>query len=865
MRSKSFFVVLLSLMTMMMFSCKKEIIEPPKIEFNPSEGIEIPADGGKTVVKVLATRDWKAEFEDEYEGVSILPQSGKASQETEVTIEAGVNEGFARKIQVRFTAGTLSRVLVVNQDGLKKEEPVTVQSIRDLAADLDPSLSPDDEGYKSVKIDAGVKLKAFVVTNRDLNNMTSKKNVYIQDDVAGLQIRFNEDAEFAFADELELDLSGATLGYYYGSLQLSGISTSAASTLSSGNTIEAKKVTVQDFIDNKYDGQYIELPDVQVKESDMEKTFVVGDKHTSINVEDKTGYSFVIFSSKYSSFKDEKVPQGAGPLKGISMINNGTMQIAFASTADYSGMTGERFGSVPFVNIDINEYKASAEGGSFEINVTSNSDWTVTSSDSWLKPEPVSGNGNAKVTVTFDAGKDRSATLTFKAGVSEAVCTVTQRETKNMTIPEVIAAQEGEMVSVEALVYGTYSRGYMIGDGAAYLLVYENDKCSAKAGDIVRVSGEKAVFNGLSQIVDPVTEVLSSDNPVDMPDATNLDGAASDALVGATEVQYVSYKGKLTISGNYYNVSIDGASKAIGSISYPDASLGLSSLSGHDVQVTGFYVGTSGGKYLNTMAVQVDDLGGGTDPDPDVVKATVAEFLAAEVNETILYELTGTITEIVETRYGNLYIEDETGSVYIYGVRASADAGNQSFGDIEGLNVNDVLTVRGFRGEYNGNPQMVKGYYVSHVDGEEPVDPGMNHPLTSNVTWIPGEKFYTESATINGNADVEVYKFGTTKASGSASIEIPKGTKKIGFYAVGWSGTVGSLELSVGGSVIKSIDAKGNAGASNNQPYTIESSDNDYYEVDLPAAESAITLDIVTKEENNKRRAILWGVNIYNE
>lgn len=852
MRSKSFFVVLLSLMTMMMFSCKKEIIEPPKIEFNPSEGIEIPADGGKTVVKVLATRDWKAEFEDEYEGVSILPQSGKASQETEVTIEAGVNEGFARKIQVRFTAGTLSRVLVVNQDGLKKEEPVTVQSIRDLAADLDPSLSPDDEGYKSVKIDAGVKLKAFVVTNRDLNNMTSKKNVYIQDDAAGLQIRFNEDAEFAFADELELDLSGATLGYYYGSLQLSGISTSAASTLSSGNTIEAKKVTVQDFIDNKYDGQYIELPDVQVKESDLEKTFVVGDKHTSINVEDKTGYSFVIFSSKYSSFKDEKVPQGAGPLKGISMINNGTMQMAFASTADYSGMTGERFGSAPFVNIDINEYKASAEGGSFEINVTSNSDWTVTSSDSWLKPDPTSGNGNAKVTVTFDAGKDRSATLTFQAGVSEAVCTVTQRETKNMTIPEVIAAQEGEMVSVEALVYGTYSRGYMIGDGANYLLVYESDKCSASVGDIVKVSGEKAVFNGLSQIIDPVTEVLSSDNLVDMPDVTNLDGAASDALVGATEVQYISYKGKLTISGNYYNVSIDGASKAIGSISYPDASLGLSSLSGHDVQVTGFYVGTSAGKYLNTMAIQVDDLGGGTEPDPELQEVTIQEFLNAPVSKDKYYKLTGKITNISNTTYGNLTIEDATASVYVYGLTATKQSYNDKSFSSLGLKVGDEITIAGTRDEFNEEPQVGGPAYCLSHQAPEPED-----EFLGDAKIVRGENAYYEKATINGTADIPVLKLGTSSKFGTATFVVPAGKHKVTLYAVSWKDKSSTLTLECDcGITPASVNPASNDGASNNQPYTITVSDSDQYTFDVALTDADRTVTLT----HSGNRVILWDI-----
>ena len=83
---------------------------------------------------------------------------------------------------------------------------------------------------------------------------------------------------------------------------------------------------------------------VQVAASDLPKTWVMGSAHTSINIEDANGNKFVVFSSKYATYGTQTVAQGAGTIKGISSINNGTMQLIFAQTSDFAGLTGERFG-----------------------------------------------------------------------------------------------------------------------------------------------------------------------------------------------------------------------------------------------------------------------------------------------------------------------------------------------------------------------------------------------------------------------------------------------------------------------------------------------------------------------------------------
>lgn len=99
---------------------------------------------------------------------------------------------------------------------------------------------------------------------------------------------------------------------------------------------------------------------------------------------------------------------------------------------------------------------------------------------------------------------------------------------------------------------------------------------------------------------------------------------------------------------------------------------------------------------------------------------TIAEFLAAPVDETTWYELKGTITNIKNTEYGNLTIKDETGSVYIHGLTATQQSGNDKSFSTLGLKVSDVVVLKTLRGEFNGEAQgggKIPAYYISHEPG----------------------------------------------------------------------------------------------------------------------------------------------------
>lgn len=65
----------------------------------------------------------------------------------------------------------------------------------------------------------------------------------------------------------------------------------------------------------------------------------------------------------------------------------------------------------------------------------------------------------------------------------------------------------------------------------------------------------------------------------------------------------------------------------------------------------------------------------------------------------------GVCTSIANTTYGNWYLEDETGSVYIYGTLDKKGA-DKNFTSL-GIELGDVVTVEGPVGSYKGSPQLV--------------------------------------------------------------------------------------------------------------------------------------------------------------
>ena len=257
---------------------------------------------------------------------------------------------------------------------------------------------------------------------------------------------------------------------------------------------------------------------------------------------------------------------------------------------------------------------------------------------------------------------------------------------------------------------------------------------------------------------------------------------------------------------------------------------------------------------------------GGETAEPKTV--TIAEFNAAEESSTQPYRLTGTIGGNINTTYGNFDLTDETGTVYVYGLTATnlgyGASNDKSYASL-GLKAGDKVTLIGFRGSFNDKIEVMYAYYVSHEAGEGGDEPGggdepaLEDDFTSNVTWTLGTNASTQEATVNGTAGVSVLKLGTSKAAGEATLSVPKGTKKVTFYAVSWNNKPTKLVAKVGDTEIYSVDPAANAGANNNSPYTLTVASSDKYTMDLGSALEADTEVTVTTSGTNTR-VIIFAV-----
>lgn len=808
MRIKKLFYALVPMLFLAMGACQEEPVQAPAINLNEDE-ISIGAEGGESSVLIKPTRDWTATVENGADWLTVNPASGSSADVVvEVKVVAEANEGEARSAKVTFTAANIEEVLTVNQAavsgggnepgddegvitveeflskpvdgsvyyrlkgtitdlfnteygnfhlvdetgdvlvygltaekqssndksfstlGLKEGDTVVIEGTRDefegeaqvggpayyishepgqgggdepgeytSLADIRAMASSDYE--TAVTLGDDIYVKVYVVSNYEINNQVSLKNVFVQDETAGIQLRFTEDnTEYGFGDELEINLSGQQLAYHSEALQINNLPSSTVKLLSSGNAVEAKEVTVEDFLNNSYEGQYVSLPNVQVTEADLGKTFVVGGANTSINVEDITGHSFVIFSSRFTTFGNEQVPQGAGVLKGIATKNFDAIQISLTSQEDYAGMTGERF---------------DGQGGD--------------------DPQP---GEIEEVTIEEFLAKSEGETYYKLTG------TVTDIENDswgNLTIED----ETGDVY-----VYGVAKDEASVGGGPSF------SDLGVEVGDTLTIAGKRASFNGSPQVGDA-----------------------------------------------YYISHIKGQ--------------------------------------------------GGDEPDPgEIEEVTVEEFLAKPVDAGVYYRLTGTITDLYNTAYGNFTLVDETGSVLVYGLTAEKVSSNdQSFSTL-GLKEGDIVTLEGTRAEYDGEAQVGgPAYYISHEEGETPENP------LGDVNVVLGEKAYYEKATVNGE-EFPVLKLGTSSINGDASFTIPAGTTKITMYCVAWKAKSGALNLSGNCTITPSrIEAASNDGASNNSPYTMTVTDADRYEFTVSGCNSDTVINL-----QSEARVILWDVQL---
>ena len=285
-----------------------------------------------------------------------------------------------------------------------------------------------------------------------------------------------------------------------------------------------------------------------------------------------------------------------------------------------------------------------------EYGAVNNGNWTFNNTGNIALPESMMDKPAVVIAFKYVSTTENSSTWEIKNVVvsGEKGATVEPEEPEGGETPEeievtdisdIIAAGEGK-AKAQGTIVATYARGFLLDDGTGSILVYLGSDGGNAVGEIVTVEGTTSMYGGLLQFAQgSVVEVLTT-GTVEYPTATVMDGAAMDAYLAAPAIQYVEYTGTLTISDKgYYNVAVDGAATAVGSIQYPQDAIKANLTSGSVVKVTGYTIGVSSSKYVNTMAVKVETVseGGGEEPEEPEVPTetqeyTVTEALAAYVD-----------------------------------------------------------------------------------------------------------------------------------------------------------------------------------------------------------------------------------------
>ena len=120
--------------------------------------------------------------------------------------------------------------------------------------------------------------------------------------------------------------------------------------------------------------------------------------------------------------------------------------------------------------------------------------------------------------------------------------------------------------------------------------------------------------------------------------------------------------------------------------------------------------------------------GGNTQPGDEIKKVTIAEFNAAAESNDVWYELTGTVKNLKDgDQYGNFDLEDETGSVYVYGLLAEKGGEKKMFQELvaaKGIKEGSKITIIGTRGSYNEKIEVLNAYFVSIESGNTPSGKG---------------------------------------------------------------------------------------------------------------------------------------------
>lgn len=571
---------------------------------------------------------------------------------------------------------------------------------------------------------------------------------------------------------------------------------------------------------------------------------------------------------------------------------------------------GEDVAGDPTVEVSLKTLNFTNEEGSQTVEVTSNASWKVENDADWITVTPENGTKNGTITVAVsmnDSDEVRSAVVKVIALHKEYGNWETKKITVQQSATEVPPVEEELLYSdnfdgKEATkTYGSGSSWPYIDQfpefanpegPAAENVTYSGKGVSVRANSTSNSnysdyagSGSNNIFFGSSAYFQvnniALTEgqqnlklTFGSEKYTQDGDSTfkNEEFHIYVSKDGNAWAEIKEYTFAGTEGGRWNVATADFTLNAVPETLYIKFAATVASV--YRLDDVKLFVGNGG------QAIDLDNIEA---PEPvEAKKVTVAEFLAAAEDSTI-YELTGEITNVTNTTYGNFYINDGTGEVLIYGL--CSPTGEQKYWAESGAKVGDTITVQTVRTSYNGTPQGKDAIFVSLIPGEggeEPTPEPAEGPYASDVPFVCSTDDSTNAVyslgttTINGNAATG-FKLGKGKQTGlftSAAVGV-SGDKYLNLYAVAWKGGDAKLYFRVDGGATQTLEIAPNDGASNNAPYTaLTFANTDHYSVKLTGLTATSTIEFSTDANfeltsadatMSHARAIVCGVKLTDE
>ena len=412
-----------------------------------------------------------------------------------------------------------------------------------------------------------------------------------------------------------------------------------------------------------------------------------------------------------------------------------------------------------------------AAGGSTEITLNAKDEWSFSGVPEWLKVEPASGDAGKDITVTFSATAAKAtkeAMLYLNCGSKSQIINVIQMTEKVelaiSTYKQIAAGQDGTVYRAKGTcndIYNTEYGNWHLIDATGDLTIYGTlDKNGAaknfkslgiEAGDIVTVEGPKKTFNGTVQLTN-VTVIAIEKSLIKIESLTPAEALPKEG--GVLEVA-------LTCKGTNMEVVLPDAAKSWVSVA------GISS-NGKEASVKFNVAANPEGKRKADIVIKT--VSGGKDytaqftltQDGAIIDATVAEVLKAEDGLT-QYRVSGYISKDKKSEFGNIYIKDATGEIYVYGV-LDAKGQSKQWNNM-GIHEGDIITVVGPKASFNGQPQLKN---VSVESFKTVKDLTIKDFLAKADDK---ETYYRISGKVSGIKDGDVYgNFDLTDASGKVYV-----------------------------------------------------------------------------------------------